>query len=111
MHAPVQAREVGEQTDQPEAAPAERIEHAHLDARMCIKGGKRRIKPGSVDVVEQQAHVHAALGRAQECLQQHAAGIVMAPDVVLRVDAVFGRVGEQDACRKCVATFVQGDKA
>lgn len=78
---------------------------------MRVECRQQVVEAIGVVVVEQQTHPHAAIGRAQQGLQQQGAGIVVVPDVVLRVDALLGRIGELDARRERVATFIERGSA
>ena len=75
----------------------ERVVQAHLDVRMRVERGEGRIEPLRIQVVEQQPHAHPPLGRLPERLEQQVADLVAVPDEVLRVERLFGGVGEQDA--------------
>ena len=57
--------------------------------RMRVERGERGIEPVGVEVVEQQPHAHAPLGRLPERLEQQVADLVAMPDVVLRVERLF----------------------
>ena len=103
VHAPVQAREVGQVAEHAAAALNERVVQPHLDVRVGVERGQRRIQPARVVVVEQQAHANAALGRLPQRLEQQVAGRVAAPDVVLHVERPVGCGGEQRPSRKRVA--------
>ena len=59
--------------------------------------------PLGIEVVEQQPHAHAALGRLPERLEQQVADLVAMPDVVLHIERPFGGGGEQDARGERVA--------
>ena len=48
-----------------------------------------------VQIVEQDAHAHAAIGRGEEMLREQLAGRVAVEDVVLQVDRIFRAVGER----------------
>ena len=60
-------------------------------------------RPAGVEVVEQQPHAHAALGRLPERLEQQVADLVAVPDVVLRIERLFRGGGEQHARGEGVA--------
>ncbi len=55
-----------------------------------------------VEVVEQQAHAHAALGRLPERLEQQVPDLVSVPDEILRVERFFRGGGEHDTRREGV---------
>src|SRR5690606_22415660 len=63
---------------------------ADLDVRMRVQRQQRRVLARGVDVVEQHAHAHAALGRLPGLVHQQVAGEVVVPDVVLQVQAAPG---------------------
>ncbi|MNQ29430.1 hypothetical protein D3C85_427420 [compost metagenome] len=89
VHAPVQAD--GAQGHfhgaHPDAvAVAARIEDAHIDQRMAVEREDGRVLAPCVDIVEQYAHAHAAVGRAQQFAHQQASRDVVMPDVVLQVE-------------------------
>jgi hypothetical protein len=50
-----------------------------------------------VQVVEQQAHLHATVGRGHHARQQQLADLVAEPHVVLQVERVAGRVDQGEA--------------
>ena len=97
VHAPVHAREVGQEVERAGVATDDRVVEAHLDVRMRVERGDGRIEPLRVQVVEQQAHAHPTLGRLPERLEQQVADLVAMPDEVLHVERLFRGVGEQDA--------------
>ena len=68
-------------------AAARGIEQAHFDIGVGIQRGQVRILAVRGHVVQQQAHAHAAVGRAQHLVAQQVAGEVVVPDVVLQVQA------------------------
>ena len=57
---------------------------------MRVHGQQRVVAAGRAHVVDQQAHAHAALGGGHQLVLQQAAGEVVAPDVVLHVQAALG---------------------
>ena len=76
------------------AAVAERVVQPHLDVRVRVQRQQRRVEPLGIDVVEQQAHAHATLGRGVHLARQQVADQVVVPHVVLQVQAAPGQ-----ACR------------
>ena len=68
-------------------AVAARIEDAHVDQRVAVEGEDGGVLAARVDIVEQHAHAHAAIGRAQQFAHQQASRYVVVPDVVLQVEA------------------------
>ena len=97
VHAPVQPLELREEGESPRAALRERVVQANLDVRVGVERGENGIESPRVQVVEQQAHAHAALRRAPQRLEEQQAGLVAVPDVVLRVDRPLRLGGEQHA--------------
>ncbi|SCW14241.1 conserved hypothetical protein [Neisseria gonorrhoeae] len=58
---------------------------------MAVEGEQEIVQPARVVVVQQQAYAHAAFcGKVHE-VEQQPAGNVVAPNVVLQIEAVFGR--------------------
>ena len=79
----------------------ERIEQANFDVRMRFERGQRRVeRRGDAEVVQQQAHTHAAIGGFMEFFEQQGAGQVVAPDVVLDVQRALRRADQIHASRK-----------
>ena len=103
MHAPVHAREVGQEVERAGIALDERVVQPYLDIGMRVERGEGRIESLCIHVVEQQPYPHPPLGRLPERLEQQVADLVAMPDVVLRVERLFGGVGEQDARGERVA--------
>jgi hypothetical protein len=83
VHAPVEARAVAQEFEQPRQAerssPQERIEQPHLDIRLRRQRGEIEVPADGVQVVDQQAHANAALRRAQRPLQQQRRGRIASP--------------------------------
>ena len=59
------------------AAIRERIEYPHLDLRMRLQRHDLLIAVERFSVVDQHAHAHAAVGRAQHGVGQQLAGLVL----------------------------------
>jgi len=55
-----------------------------------------------VQVVEQDAHAHATVGRGEQVLRDELAGRVAVEDVVLEVDRMLRAIGERKAREQCV---------
>jgi hypothetical protein len=72
----------------------------HLDVWMGVQSGQREVVGAGVHVVQQQAHAHAAVGRAHQFARQHPAGQVVVPDVVLHVEAALGVARRQPPQRE-----------
>ncbi len=103
VHAAVEAREIGRQLAQAEAAAGVGIEKAHLDVRVRVERCDAVVEAARVVVVEQQPHAHAALRRLPQRFAQQAAGDVAAEDVVLHVEAALGGARQHHARGKGVA--------
>ena len=78
-------------------AHRQRVEHAHLDVRAGGQAGQHRVLADGVQVVDQQAHAHAARGGVGQLAQELPAGGVVGDLVVLGVDALLGGAGQGDA--------------
>ena len=94
VHAMVQPA----RAQQPLAGPAEQaratvewIEQPHLDVGVQVGHGQALVLVARIEVVDQDANAHAALGGAQQLAGQQPPGEVLVPDVVLRVQRAFGR--------------------
>ena len=46
------------------------------------------------EIVQQQAHTHTAVGRAEQMLEQNLAHHVLIPDVILHIEAALRRIRE-----------------
>ena len=111
VHAPIEAREVGQEFERSQATQAKRIEQPHFDVRMRGERTEESIETRGVIVVEQETDTNAAVGGpTHRCKEQHA-GHVLAPDVVLDVERVLGLVGKEHAGRECVPAVAQLDDA
>ena len=58
----VQAREIPQEVESTRVAQAERVVQAHLEVGMRVERSQGGVQSGRVDVVNQQAHAHAAPG-------------------------------------------------
>jgi len=97
VHAPIDAIEVEQRAQQSggqlSSAHGKRIEQPHLDV---VVGGKREqqlVITGGIQVVDQQAHAHAALCRIAQLAQEVAPGRVVLDLVILNVQRPFGTPG------------------
>src|SRR5262249_39654676 len=81
VHAMVDAREVGDDVER-----GERIEEADVDVGIGIERGEIDTRAGTVEVVDEKANTHAAVGGVKQRAQQIAAGGIVRPEKVLRVD-------------------------
>ncbi len=95
MHAVIEALEVREESEPPRAALGKGVDHADLDIRVGIQRGEGRVAALEVQVVEQHAHAHPAVGGPNQTLGQQPAGGVRLPDVVLHVERLLGEIGER----------------
>ena len=72
------------------AARGKRIEHAHLDIRMRREGGEARVFRARVHIVDQQPHLHAAIGGLEQLLCEVHPREVGVPDVSLNIETARG---------------------
>ena len=72
---------------------------------MLIDRRQREIPTLEIVVVEQDAHVHAAVRGRDELRGQHPTGRVVLPDVVLQVEAALCGIGQADAKRERFAAL------
>jgi hypothetical protein len=89
VHPLVDAGEVGDNSEQAERSHAHGVEHPHLDIRMAVDGEQDVVGGHRAEIVEQQAHAHAAVGGAEQPLDQNLAGQVLVPDVILHIEAAL----------------------
>ncbi|MOA14583.1 hypothetical protein D3C78_1346930 [compost metagenome] len=93
MHAPVllgqvqQPAEVARETGS--AAEVLGVVQAHLDVRVGAEHAQLVVAAVAADVVDQDAHPHPAVRRAQQLMHQRAGGEAVVDDVVLQVDAAL----------------------
>ena len=78
----------------------ERVEDADLDIWMRVERREVGIAILEVDVVDQDAHAHAAVGGAKQVSGEEQAGGIRIPLEVLHVETSFGQVGQHDARRE-----------
>ncbi|MNI43362.1 hypothetical protein D3C73_976880 [compost metagenome] len=108
MHAPVQSAEIRDVAQRLRPAQHERVVQPHLDIGVRIERGKHLVQTGRAVVVQQQAHAHAPVGGFVQRFQQHGAGHVVVPDVVLHIQAALGRARQHHAGGKGVMGIAQG---
>ena len=106
MHAVVEPprapREI-ERARQAGPTPArEGIEEPHLDRGMRVERREARVEAARPQVVDQQAHPHAALGGRQQAPEHEAPRRVVVEDVDLQVDRALGLLDQPDARRERV---------
>ncbi len=69
-----------------------------------------QLRPGqAVQLIEQQAHFHPALGRAQKGIKHQGAGFVEVVDEHLQFDAVARALDHVQAGQQCVAALIEQD--
>src|SRR5690606_34343151 len=66
---------------------AKRIEYSHLDFLVTVERHEELVARARIHVVEQQTHMHAAISRMQQLLNKQAAAGIVAPNVILQIDA------------------------
>lgn len=107
VHAAVEAGEVSQVAECAPFAEDEGVEQAHFDIGMAVEGEQEVVQSARVVVVQQQAYAHTAFcGKVHE-VEQQSAGNVVAPDVVLQIEAVFGRFDKGGAGGKGFVGVVQ----
>lgn len=74
---------------------------------MAVEGEQEVVQSARVVVVQQQAYAHAAFCGKVHQVEQQSAGNVVAPDVVLQIEAVFGRFDKGGAGGKGFVGVVQ----
>ena len=92
VHPPVDASEVGDDAKHPERTHGDGVEHPHLDVRMTVDGEQDDVGGHRAEIVEQQAHAHAAVGRAEQTFEQNLAHHVLVPDEILHIEAALRRI-------------------
>jgi hypothetical protein len=63
----------------------ERVEQPDIDARVLRQCCQRQFTFANVKVVEQQAHPHTPVSRAQYLVRQEPTGYVLRPSVILEI--------------------------
>ena len=109
VHPLIDAPEVGDHAEQAGRTQGHGVEHAHLDVRMTVDGEQRGVGGHRAEIVEQQAHAHAAVGRAEQMLEQDLARHVLVPDEILHIETALRRIRQRQPrgqglapVRKCV---------
>ncbi|MEJ0034521.1 MAG: hypothetical protein WDO68_00310 [Gammaproteobacteria bacterium] len=93
----------------------ERVEEPQLDVPMRVERrrlpvphfGRAVVFQQRRDVVEDDAHFHAAIRRVDDVLHQQLAGVVFPPEVVGEVEGVLGRVHHRQAPAKGVLVRIE----
>jgi hypothetical protein len=70
-------------TEPAQGAESERVVQADLDGRVPRERRQRAFGPPHVEVVQQQPHPHAAVGRPEHLSDQQPARHVLVPNVIL----------------------------
>ena len=98
VHAAVQSRRVPEEFKklrQPEGAAArKRVERAHFDIGMRREAREIEIFSRCIKIVDQQAHAHPAMSRAQHAVEKELSRGVLSYDEVLQVERALRAFGE-----------------
>ena len=68
------------------------LEHADLDAALAAT--KAEVSRTRAEIVEQQTHAHAAVGRAEQTVEKNLACQVLIPDEILHIEAALRRIRE-----------------
>ena len=101
VHAPVEARSVDDELadlgQHRRVARVERIEQPHFDVRMRIERIEHVLGVAGIEIVDEQAHAHAAIGGGEQSLRDQLAGRIGVEDVILQIDRLRRFVGEHDA--------------
>ena len=97
VHAPVDAFEIHQHSERARRAQRHWIEQPDLEVRVGIEREQMGVVRRGTEIVQQQAHAHAAIGRAQQPLREQPAGLVAVPDVVLHIETLLGRFREHQA--------------
>ena len=107
VHAPVHEIHATQEVDAPaqQRARVKRVEQPQLDVRMRAENGRLPVAnlecavvlEQRAEVVEDDAHSHAAIGRVDHVLHEQLAGVVFPPEVILKVDGMLGRVDQREA--------------
>ncbi len=63
---------------------------------MRIEGRDRAVVPAGIDIVEQDAHAHATIGRGEHFTGEQAPGVVGVDHVVLQVERAPGLARQPD---------------
>ena len=94
------------------AAPqVQGVEYADLDVGMGSEGAHHGVEAVAGGVVEQHAHAHAAVGGAQQLVDQGSSAQAIMDDVVLQVDARLGVADQLGAGAKGLVAVGQQAKA
>jgi hypothetical protein len=111
VHPPVAAIEIAHEVDQAHVAGREGIEEPDLDRRVRIQLQERPVETHGVQVVQKEAHPHAAFRRIQHGREQDPPGRVVVPAVVLDIERPLGRAHEPEIGRKGIARMSEETEA
>ena len=64
--------------------------------RMTVDGEQHVVGRHRAEIVEQQAHAHTAVGRAEQALEQNPAHHVLVPDEILHIETALRRIREDE---------------
>ena len=103
VHPVIDAPEIAEQIQHPEAAVGEGVEEPYLDLRVLVQGGDDGITAPKVYVVQEQANAKASIGCLQQSIGENPPALVGLPDIVLEIQALLRELGHGDARGKGVA--------
>ena len=103
MHALVDASELGDHANHPQRTHGYGVEHPHLDVGMTVDGEQGDVGGHRAEIVEQQTHAHAAVGRAEQTVEKNLACQVLIPDEILHIEAALRRIREGQSRGQSVA--------
>lgn len=112
VHAMVEPAEAGAEFPgpaEPAAATRHRVVQPHLDACVGIERGEGGVLAAGIEVVHEDAHAHAAIGRLQRPQGDQPASEVVVPDVGLDIEAARGRL--RAVCAQRVRLRSAGNQA
>ena len=92
VHPLVDASEVGYHAKHPQRTHGYGVEHPHLDVRMTVNGEQGDVRRHRAQIVEQQTHAHAPVGRAEQMVEKNLARQVLVPDEILHIEAALRRI-------------------
>jgi len=92
MHAPIDARRIGEEIDVMEAPGGKRVEQTDGDVGVLVQHVERLVQGVVVEIVEQNSHPHTAIGCLQHVIEKHLPGQILMPEKVLNIQGTLGHV-------------------
>ena len=92
VHPLVDASEVGDHAKHPQRTHAYGVEHPHLDIGMTVDGEQDGVGGHRAEIVEQQAHAHAPVGRAEQTVEKNLARQVLVPNEILHIETALRRI-------------------